>query len=65
MGMLMPMPMPIGAEQQLGRQEGAHACEHGDAQLEDWVGFVLVGFVGLVAAGRTRKFGALNAGCAG
>lgn len=59
----MPMPMPIGAEQQLGRQEGAHACEHGEAQLEGWVGLVL--FVGLAAGGRTRKFGALNAGCAG
>lgn len=60
----MPMPMPIGAEQQLGKQEGAHICEHGEAQLEGWVGLVLFGFEGL-AGGRTRKFDALNAGCAG
>lgn len=53
--------MPIGAEQQLGRQEGAHTCEHGEAQLEGWVGWVLFGFEGL-AGGRTRKFGAPNAG---
>jgi len=60
----MPILMPIGAEQQLGRQEGAQACEHGEAQLEGWVGLVLFGFEGL-AGGKTRKFGALNAGCAG
>ena len=57
----MVMPIPIGVEQQLGRQEGAHSCEHGEAQLGGWVGLVVFGFVGL-AGGRTRKLGALNAG---
>ena len=49
----MAIGMLIVAEQQLGWHKGAHDCEHGEAQLGDWVGWVLFGL-----GGKTRKLGA-------